>query len=591
LARAMMTAARNDANLLPIRGLNSSKIAVVSLGADKGNEFAKYCGMYAPVVEVSAPKGTLTTAQYQEIADADVVIVGVFNDSAETRATFSRLAERKGIVPVFFINKLYNLSKFAPAITKCPTLVLAYDDSPVIRETAAQAIFGGVAMTGRVPVNIKDVAAMGDGVNIAKSRLGYTTAAAAGLGNIQAIIDSIARESIAERAVPGCQILIAKRGDVVVNSSYGYTDFVNHIPVTDETIYDLASVSKATGTLSGIMKAFDEGLIKLDERASTYIPGLRGTDKETLTIRELLYHETGMPPSLNMYDLMMDPSTFSGPIMRSKQDNVYSIKIEDGLYGNSQAKMRRDIFSPAATPELDVEMARGMYVGDVTFDTIMNHIYHAKLAPTKAHVYSCLNFCLLMDAEQNATEVPHEEWVATEVFGPLGMYRVGYRPTEWYSLDKIAPTEQDNYLRRQLVHGYVHDELAAFSGGIQGNAGLFGNANDLAKLMQMWLNGGSYGGEQILSGETVDVFTNSPSKTCRRGLGFDMWTIQPDGTTVNGAPVDTYGHTGFTGTAFWVDPDNDIIFIYLSNRVNPTRNNKAFARLSPRNQMMKALYK
>ena len=589
LSAAMITVARNDAALLPIKGLSNKKIIVVSLGAEEHNQFSRYCAKYADITEIASAGGTLTTAQNQKIADADIVITGVFSSSAATVATFARLAKHKGFIPVFFLNNLYKLSSFAPAITDCPTLVLAYDDTPVLRETAPQAIFGGIKVTGTVPVNVKNVVNQGDGIVLEKTRLGYTTAAAAGMGNLQHVIDSIVALSIRQHAVPGCQILIAKGGDVIVDSSYGNTDYINNIPVTEETIYDLASVSKATGTLSGIMKAYDDGLFKLDDRASDYIPGLKESNKKDLKIREFLFHETGLQPSLNMFELMMDPQSYTGKVVTGKRSNINSIKIQEGAWGNNQAVMRSDICSTTAGNGFDIEMARGMYVNKVTFDTIMQRIYDSPVAATKKHVYSCLNFCLLMDLEQRVTGQSHDRWVADNIFIPLGATHLGYRPREWYNLDKIAPTEVDNYLRRQTIHGYVHDELAAFSGGLQGNAGLFGNANDLAKLMQMWLFGGSYGGERILSEATVREFTTTVSPTCRRGLGFDMWDIN-NGKTRYGAPASTFGHTGFTGTAFWVDPENDIIFIYLSNRVNPSRDNKAFSTLSPRNEVYRALY-
>lgn len=590
LCATMITALRNDDNLLPLGNLDKRKIAVVSIGAGADNKFSQYCGKYAPVTTFGAENGALSEATVARLKSFDTVIVGVFNDSQASRASFERLSHLDGVIPVFFVNP-FKMAKFKPAVTKAGTLLLAYDDTPLLREYGAQAVFGGIRVGGKLPVDLKGIADKGTGLIIAKSRLGFTSPKVAGLDpSLTRSVDSIARQAIKARAFPGCQVLIAKGGDVVLDGSWGNTDYTSGIPVTDETIYDLASVSKATGTLSGIMKAYDDGLIALDDSASRFIPGLRGTDKSDLTIRQLLYHETGMPPSLNMYTLMMDTATYSGPIMQKTRTDVYNIKIEDGLWGNAEARMRHDIESDTAAPGFSIKAAEGIYLRPAAYDTVMNAIYNARLAPTKKHVYSCLNFCLLMDLEQRVTGEPHDRYVADNIFRPLGAYTVGYRPRDYYPLDKIAPTERDSYLRRQTVHGYVHDELAAFSGGVQGNAGLFGNAGDLAKLCQMWLNGGTYGRDTLLSAETVRLFTSSPSKTCRRGLGFDMWNLT-NGKTANGCPPDTYGHTGFTGTCFWVDPDNDIILIVLSNRVNPSRNNPANARLNPRAAIMRALYR
>ncbi|MDE6321591.1 MAG: serine hydrolase, partial [Muribaculaceae bacterium] len=225
-------------------------------------------------------------------------------------------------------------------------------------------------------------------------------------------------------------------------------------------------------------------------------------------------------------------------------------------------------------------------------DTVMQRIYDIPLRPSNAYNYSCLNFALLMDIEQRLTGVPHQEFVANRIFQPLNMAHTGYRPLTFTSKSKIAPTENDKFLRRQTVHGFAHDELAAMSGGVQGNAGLFSNASDLAKLCQMWLNGGEYGGETVLSRNTVDLFTTSKSPTCRRGLGFDKPdTVNPDNSpTTSLAHPSVYGHLGFTGNCFWVDPTNRLVFIFLTNRVNPSRDNAAFNSLNPRPRLLEQVY-
>jgi CubicO group peptidase (beta-lactamase class C family) len=234
-------------------------------------------------------------------------------------------------------------------------------------------------------------------------------------------------------------------------------------------------------------------------------------------------------------------------------------------------------------------IARDLWASKATYDTIMGRIYTIPLRKNKNFTYSCLNFCLLMDAEQHVTGIDHQTWCSTNIWEPLGAWSVCYRPLDRFKLEQIAPTEEDTYLRKQLVHGYVHDETAAFSGGLQGNAGLFANANDLAKICQMWLNGGTYGGQQILSPETVELFTTAKSPTCRRGLGFDKPDMENKrySPTCDEANASVYGHLGFTGTVFWVDPENDLFFIFLNNRVNPTRDNQAFSSMNLRPEMFR----
>ena len=591
LSAGLMTVIRNNADLLPIKGLYNRRIAVVNIGESDDNVFAQYLKKYAHVNEYST-KGGLSSSMLAEIKSHDVVIVGVFSHNSVARLNFAQLKEIPNLVPVFFMNP-YEMAQFGLSLNKLATIVLAYDDTPYIREYAAQAVFGGIDVVGQLPVNLNGIASIGTGVKLKKVRLGYTTPEVVGFApNLEYKIDSLINVGLTTKAFPGCQLLVAKDGNVVLNKSYGTLDFINKEKVTEETIYDLASVSKATGTLPGIMKAYDEGLIDLDAPISEYIGQLKNGDKADITVRELLYHESGMPAAVNMFSMMMDSTTYSGKLIQRKYSDIYSIKIENGAYGHKDAKLRSDIISSQDTEQFNIEAADGIFVGKETLDTIMSRIYNIKLRDTKRYNYSCLNFCLLMNIEENVTGSPHDEWVDETIFAPLGANYAGYRPLNRWNKRNIAPTEKDNYLRRQTVHGYVHDETANFSGGVQGNAGLFSNANDLAKLCQMWLNGGEYGGEQILSQKTVELFTTSKSPTCRRGLGFDKpdKRNEKNSPTCREASALTYGHIGFTGTCFWVDPQSQLIYIFLCNRVNPSRNNSAFSQLSIRPRLFSEVY-
>ncbi len=592
LSAALMTIIFNKKSLLPISHLENKSIAVVSIGADKNNVFAQYCRKYANVKTYFTKSSSFTETTLADIKNHDIIIVGVFSDKAWARTVFAQFDNTVGLVPVFFMNP-YKMNKFSSSLRNEPTLVLAYDDTPLIREYAAQAIFGGINVTGKLPVNLKHIAPMGTGVMLKKTRIGYSTPTTEGFSSkLSTRIDSIIKIGLRTKAFPGCQILVAKNGNVVIDKNYGTLDFINGQKVTMGTLYDLASVSKATGTLPGVMLAYDKGLFSLDDFASKHVPGLQGTDKDSITVKQLLYHESGMPASLNMFNLMMDSTTYEGKLITRRKDALHTIKIENRAYGHKDAKLRRDITSTSRSSTYNIEAAKGLFVSQETFDTIMTNIYNAKLRPTNKYNYSCLNFCLLMDMEQRLTGVPHNEWVENNIYAPLGAYHTMYRPLSKWELSDIAPTENDTYLRRQTVHGYVHDETANFSGGVQGNAGLFSNANDLAKLCQMWLNGGEYGGQQILSPETVKLFTTSKSPTCRRGLGFDKPDVEnPDNSpTTELATASTFGHLGFTGTVFWVDPDNELIFIFLCNRVVPTRNNKAFNELNIRPALFEMVY-
>lgn len=592
LSAALMTIVRNDTKLLPIRGLSQRSIAVVNIGASSDDMFSRFCHKYANV-KVYSSTGVFSSSTLASIKTHDVVIVGIFGHKSAHKQAFAQLKSIPNIVPVFFVNP-YEMAEFGVSLSGLKTLVIAYDDTRYIREYAAQAIFGGIEVDGLLPVNLKGIAPLGTGVKLKKTRLGYTSPEAVGLKpNLEANIDELVNQGLQTKAFPGCQVLVAKDGNVIINKSYGTLDFVSKDKVTEETIYDLASVSKTTGTLPGVMKAYDEGLFELDAPVSQYIEPLQGGDKSKITVRQLLYHESGMPAAVNMFNMMMDTATYEGKLIQNTQSETYSVKIENGAYGHKDARLRRDITSSEPTNDFRIAAADGIYVGPATMDTIMSRIYNIKLRDTKKYNYSCLNFCLLMNMEEWVTGRPHNEWVDETIFAPLGAFHTGYRPLEKWDKSDIAPTEKDNFLRRQTVRGYVHDETANFSGGVQGNAGLFSNANDLAKLCQMWLNGGEYGGERLLSEKTVELFTTSKSPTCRRGLGFDKpdKRNEKNSPTCREASAATYGHTGFTGTCFWVDPQSQLIYIFLCNRVNPTRNNSAFSRLNIRPRLFAEVYK
>lgn len=588
LAEASVTVVRDKDALLPIDSLESRIINVVSVGAAGDNSFGEMAAKYADVTLFSVnDRNALTESDLSKLRQGDVTIVVLFDNNASTVESWKRLSTMPGLVPVFFINP-YRMAKFGN-LSALPVLVAAYDNLPSLRVAAAQALFGGISVSGRFPVGLPGVAPLGAGVSYPKCRLGFASPVSVGFTpRLTERLDSIVRDALAAKAFPGCQLLVAKDGWIVYDKGFGKLTYGESASVTPSTIYDIASMSKATGTLSGLMKAYDEGLFGLNDKVSAHIPGMKRPDKEDITVSQLLYHQSGMPAALNMFPVMFDPDSYNGPLTRAKESVQYPYKIQNRLYGNRDAKLRKDLTSGTESDATPFMAAKGIYVGDAAYDTIMARIYDIKLRPSP-YRYSCLNFALLMDMEQRLTGVDHDQWVDTEIFGPLGAYRTLYRPLERYASSQIAPTEKDAFMRKQHLRGTVHDEMAAFSGGVQGNAGLFSTAEDVAKLAQMWLDGGTYGRARILQPSTVELFTTSKSETAERGLGFDLVT-NIKSLADSGAPASTYGHTGFTGTCFWVDPVNRIIFVFLSNRVNPSRVNPGFSKLNPRAALLTAVY-
>lgn len=604
LTAGSITVIKDNDNILPIRNLQSRHIAVATIGNEKGtaSTFTRRCADYAQIKRFDLDKAGSAQALAEQLHDGhfNTIIVEVAGDSEENRAALNTVVKKCKNLVVVLTCKPYEIREYGKAITNkhVKAVVLTYQNNTLAEDYAAQTIFGGNAASGNLPISLafngkKTRYEAGDGIHYQANRLGYSIPAEVGLDNrLTAQIDSVCRIGIQQHAFPGCQVIVARHGKVVYKGSWGTIDYGSNVQVTDNTLFDLASVSKATGTISGVMKAFDDGKFRLDDKASDYIPGLRDGDKQDITFRDLLYHETGMPASLNMWYMMMDPNSYSGTLIAGAQDATHTVKIMSGAWGHKDAKMRTDILSPVKTDKFNIAIADGLWGGRVTYDSIMNRMYHAKLGKKK-YLYSCCNFSLLADAVQRMTHSPLNYYVNNYIFAPLGAYHTMYRPLSKFSRDEIDYTEVDTYLRRQHMHGYVHDELAAFSGGVQGNAGLFSNANDLAKLFQMWLNGGTYGGMRLLKPSTVETFTTQKSPNSHRGLGFDKPVVgNPDASnTCAEATPETFGHTGFTGTCFWVDPKNDMFYIFLSNRVSPTRNNPNFGRISARSHIQSLIYR
>lgn len=567
ISASVFTALKNNGDILPIGNLSNRKIAVVTPGLTAENVFVDMCRRYA---DVKVYGGNITAETIKELKEFDDVIVLITKDKATTKAQANQLSALDNVISVFLVNP-YKMSGMAQLVRASKAVILGYDDTAPLRKLAAQAVFGGIEVNGRLPVTLKGLFDKGSGIDLPKTRLGYTAPSLSGMKpELTDSIDAIMARALKSGAVPGAHILVARHGNVVLDKSYGKLT-AGGDPVEWSTLYDLASVSKAIGTLPGIMVAVDKGYMDIEAPLSDYAKGLRGTGKDSLLVKEFLFHETGMPAALNMFTTMMDTATYSGNLTSPRRDVDHTILIQKGLYGHKDARLRSDIIRNERTEDFPIEMAEGLYVGKATVDTIMNRIYNIGLRPTKKYNYSCLNFSLLMEGEQGATGIPHQQWCDSLIWAPLGAWTMGYRPSERFPKKVIAPTERDNYLRKQLIHGYVHDEMADFLGGVSGNAGLFANAEDIAKICQMWLNGGTYGGVTLMSPETVNLFTTTVSPTCYRGLGFD----KPSSELVS--PF-TYGHTGFTGPSFWVDPEKEVIFVFLTNRVNPTRDNEAFAK-------------
>lgn len=409
--------------------------------------------------------------------------------------------------------------------------------SPVSADVSAEALFGGIAVTQKLQQTYSSRYATGMGFLTQKIRLQYTVPEEVGINanNLQEI-DDIAHEAISAHATPGCVVLVAKDGKVVFNKAYGYHTYDDREPDKLTDIFDLASVTKVTATTMAVMRLTEQGALNMDSTISTYIPYSRGTNKSDIRLRELMTHQAGLVPDVRTYE-DLKPSDHS-----IDSSAAYPTKVVDNYY------------------------LRKNYFNDVMWPKIMN----SPLRTRGQYVYSDISMVFMKEISETVTSQPINQYVLHQFYLPLGMQTAGYLPLYRFPVSRIIPTENDIIFRHVLLDGYVEDQTAALCGDVSGNAGLFADANDLAILYQMILNKGTYGGVRYFKPETVDTFTAQQSAVSRRGLGFDRW----DPITTRHYPSElaspeTYGHTGYTGTCIWVDPKYNLVYVFLSNRVNP----------------------
>jgi CubicO group peptidase (beta-lactamase class C family) len=414
--------------------------------------------------------------------------------------------------------------------------------SPVSASYAAQAIFGGVGITQKLTKTYSPVYSMGMGFVSTKTRLQYTVPEDVGIKteNLQGI-DQIAREALSQRATPGCVVLVAKDGKVIFNKAYGYHTYDNVMPDKLTDIFDLASMTKISATTIETMKLVDEGKLSVEGTLGDYIPLARKSNKNNVKLRDVLLHQAGFIPDIESFGRIKpaDHSTDSSA--------AYPTKVSDHYF------LRKNYYQDIMLPEM----------------------LNSPIKTPGQYVYSDVSMLFMQEVVENITAIPENVYVQQQFYTPLGMQTAGFLPLYRFGADRIIPTENDQEYRMSLLDGYVHDPTAALKGGVAGHAGLFASANDVAILYQMLLNKGTYGGVQYFKPEVVDLFTSKQATISRRGLGFDRWDPIADRHYPSKLASDqTFGHTGFTGTCVWVDPKYNLVYIFLSNRVNPTVGSK-----------------
>ncbi|MEG1586557.1 MAG: glycoside hydrolase family 3 N-terminal domain-containing protein [Bacteroidales bacterium] len=589
-----ITVLKDENALLPLQRLEEKRLAVVSVGALAQNSFDKTLDKYNAHVSyrfVAGDKASHTRILSQA-RESDLLIVGIQSDKSADVEFVRSLCAGKRFILVFFTSP-YRMQAYKRVIGDAEAVVLAYENSSLAGEAAAQVIYGGIPAKGQLSVSVPGLFQAGAGISYEQVRLGYVFPEEEDVDSrVLRKIDRIVEEGIGKKAFPGCQILVARNGNVIYNRSFGFFDYAESKPVEDDDIYDLASVTKAAATVPAVMKVRDDYKVKISEPLSRFVPVLKGSDKATLTLREALFHETGLPGGHPFYRMAMDLDSLKGPLFKGTRDLNYRLQVDKALYAHKDYRFQQALVSAEKSDGYPLQVAQGFYLNASFRDSILLKLRDLPLKSRGQYRYSCLNFVLLRQAVERISGVSMDQYLYNNIYRPLGATSLLYNPLKQYDAKKIAPTENDQFLRKQLLVGYVHDEIAAFSGGVEGNAGLFGNANDLAKLLQLLLNEGEYGGERYFTRETVRLFTMSKSPKSRRGLGFDKPNIQNPrlSPTAVKAPASVYGHTGFTGTAFWVDPEHQLVYIFLTNRVYPHRWNKQLMADNYRTRIQEVIY-
>jgi beta-N-acetylhexosaminidase len=602
IIEASLTLLENREQIIPLKKLDILNIACLSVGSEELTPFQKMLAIYTKTANFNLPEnfsdGELS--QLKELLnDYNLIITGFHLYESKVRKSMQvgniqmakperpygltgnieklmdYLANEKTSVEVFFSSP-YALAGVS-GFSKPAGLIMAYQNDPLVQELAAQLIFGGIGASGKLPVSIGQYYLRGEGFSIEEPiRLKYTIPEDAGINSfrLSSRIDSIVDDALAQKAIPGCNVFIAKDGKVIFRKAYGYHTYEKKIPSCTDDLYDLASVTKVSGGLPGILKLYDEGKIDPDQPVSAYLPDWKKrlfhwSDKEEVTIRELYAHQSGLVPFIGFWKETLKDGRLSSKWYAPQPDEKHTLWV-----------------------------APGMYLDKRFLKKVNQEIRKTPLKTQGQYVYSDLPLIVTPRIVENISGVDFKKFVEDQFYRPLGAYALTYNPLDRFSRDRIVPTENDQYYRHQLIQGTVHDESAAVLGGISGNAGLFASAGDLAKLMQLYLQMGTYGGKRYVSEATMKEFTRVqfPHNNNRRGLIFDKPLINNAGVDPEksypcpGASPESFGHSGFTGTFVWIDPVYQITYIFLSNRVYPTRENNKLGELNVRTNILQVVY-
>ena len=581
LVKSSVTLLQNYEDLIPLKRLDTLKIASLSIG-EKSVAFQEKLNYYTKVDSFSISEDADIKSQaliLDKLSKYNLVIVSVHKSNANawkdykisknTDIFLQTIALQSKVVVTVFANP-YSLNSFL-FTSNFDALLLGYQNSDLAQKFVAQSIFGGISIKGNLPVSTKHFD-IGSSIKTDSTRLSYSLDLGSSFNSILEFkIDSIVENAISEKAMPGCQILIAKKGDVVFDKSYGHHTYKKQNTVKTSDVYDLASITKIAATVPSLMKLTDDKLFDTANSLGDYLD-LENSNKNDLKIKDVLTHQAQLISWIPFYRQTLEQDS----------ENKF-IKLRDTLY----SKFENETYP--------IRVADSIYLHFSFPDSIIKQIIDSELLEKKEYVYSDLGYYLLKEIIEDLTQESFDDYLNNNFYKKIGMENLGFLPKNSINTDRIVPTENDYEFRSQLLKGDVHDMGAAMFGGIGGHAGLFSNANDLAKIMQLYLNKGMYGDEFYFSSEIIDEYTKCQfcQEENRRGLGFDKPALenQEGGPTCKCVSELSYGHSGFTGTLAWADPETQIIYIFLSNRIHPNSDNKKLLDLNVRTDIMEQIFK
>ncbi len=572
LIKNAITLVQNEHIIFPIRDLVKNKIAYIKLGDADNTTFINRLGDYAEVDVISAKT---IKELLKKLKNYNKVIIGFHKSNAspwknyhfnkEELKWLQKIAKNKRVILDVFASPyaLLDIANFK----NIEAVLLSYQNSEISQDISAQMIFGAIGTNGKLPVNIGVNFSEGFGLrsaNLMRLNFGYPEEVAMNSVTLEKI-DSIAKLVINQKMAPGMQVLVSRYGKIIFRKNYGFYTDKKERKVSDESMYDLASVTKILGATSMIMKAEEEAKFDIKNTLGEIMPWLKGSNKDTITIKEALSHNGRMKAWIPFYIQTLDSVTHK-PLSK--------------------------YYKKQKTKEFSIKVAKGLYLRNDYKDTIFQRIANAPQRERKGYKYSGFSFYLFKKYLEEKYVKPLDVLNDSLFYAPLGAKTLTYNPLNKFKKEQIVPTEKDDYYRNQLLQGYVHDMGAAMLNGVSGNAGLFGNSIDVAKMMQMYLQKGYYGGKRYLKTRTLQKFNTAYYKkdSIRRGLGFDKPQInKKEKATCDCVSKESFGHSGFTGTYTWADPESGIVYVFLSNRVYPTMSNRGLTTQNIRTEVQQII--